>query len=426
MLTIQTLIDDLATGCKPKSGFRLGIEHEQFAFDLASGAPLAYEGMPGIRALLESFAAAHGWQPYLEDGHPIALSKKTPNGEKIFSLEPGGQVEFSGAPCATAAEAVAEMEDFYAKLAPVAAKLGIGLLRCGFHPRWTREDVHWMPKERYAIMRAYMPRVGAKGLDMMLRTCGSQLNVDFASEADMVRKFRVTLALQPAINALMANSCMAEGKDTGYASWRSAVWQDTDPARSGFLPFVFEKDFGFARYVDYALSVPMYFFRREGRHIGAAGLSFRDFMEGRLPGHEDETATLADWHDHLTTLFPAVRLKHYLELRGPDSTAPEMVAAMTAFWTGILYDDAALAEAARIAATWPGENYLRLQQACAKDGLDTAMDGLGPWTTLADFAGDMLHLAHGGLSRHEPGAQPLLAPFEARLGSAGAKNCVGL
>jgi glutamate--cysteine ligase len=417
MLTIQNLIDDLAAGCKPKSAFRLGIEHEQFAFNKANGASLSYEGDPGIRRLLESFAAKYGWTPYMEGDHPIALTKKTPNGAAVFSLEPGGQIEYSGPPLATVAEAVSDMNAFYRDLAPVLENLGIGVLRAGFHPRWRREDIHWMPKERYAIMRAYMPRRGGKGLDMMLRTCGSQLNVDFLDEADMVRKFRAALALQPAVNALMANSRLAEGHDTGYASWRGEVWRDTDPDRSGFVPFVFDKDFGFARYVEYALDVPMYFIRRGGHHIDVAGKSFRDFMAGRLPGHEGEIATMDDWRDHLTTLFPAVRLKRYLELRGPDSCEPELVAAMTAFWTGILYDETALAEAARIAAAWPRDAYLALQRAAPRGGLETKMEGPGPWSRLADFAADMLHLAQSGLSRREPEAQNLLDPFMARLRS---------
>jgi len=406
MLTIQTLIDDLAAGCKPKDQWRIGIEHEQFAFNKATGGALSYDGEPGIRKLLETFAAKYGWEKKLENGNPIALAKDN----ITVSLEPGGQVEYSGSPCINLVAAQAEMDAFYKGLTATADALGIGFLRVGFHPQWRREDINWMPKGRYKIMREYMPKKGGHGIDMMIRTTGAQVNLDFSSEQDMVKKYRVALALQPAVTALMANSNMKEGKDSGYLSYRSYCWTDTDPDRCGVPAFVFDENMSFARYVEYALDVPMYFIRRNDQYIDVSGKSFRAFMEGKLPGHEGEYPTLDDWRDHATTLFPEVRLKRYLELRGPDSTDPATVLAMAAFWAGILYNEEMLAQAYDLISEWPIAKHKRLRRDAPKLGLQSSVDER--WPTLAALAADALELAAQGLSETD---QMLLRPFHETL-----------
>lgn len=402
MLSYTDLVNDMASGCKPRGDFRIGIEYERFAYDISRGAALSYDGTPGIRQLLEIFAARHGWTAHSEDGHLIALQQ----GGATITLEPGGQVEFSGAPHITLADVIAEADAYLAAMDGVASSCGIGFMAEGFPPYWTRADIHWMPKGRYKIMRPYMERVGTMGVDMMGRTCGAQVNLDFASESDMVRKFRVTMALQPLMVALMAHSRMVEGVDSGYASYRAHIWDHTDAARSGFLPFVFEDGMGFARYVDYALDVPMYFVKRDGRYIDVAGQSFRAFMNGALPGFEGQYPALSDWHDHLTTLFPSVRLKKYLELRGPDSHEPAMVYAMAAFWTGLLYDDAALDEAAALVRDNPGLIDSAVRENVARRGLSTPLAGT-PWHDLCALAGDMVAIAEKGLQKEAD----LLLPF---------------
>lgn len=406
MLTVQTLIDDLAAGCKPKDNLRIGIELEQFAFNKSSGAPLPYEGAPGIRQLLEAIAAKGGWEIKRENGNPVALKKDG----IIVSLEPGGQFEYSGSPCVNLQAAKAEMDNFYQDVAAIADPLGIDFVPVGFHPQWKREDIHWMPKGRYKIMRDYMPKKGGHGIDMMLRTTGAQVNLDYESEQDMVRKYRVALGLQPIVTAIMANSHMKEGRDTGYASYRSHCWTDTDPDRCGVPAFVFGDDMSFARYVDYALSVPMIFIRRGDDYTNVAGQSFRAFMEGRLPGHEGEYATMDDWAEHLTTLYPEVRLKHYLELRGPDSNPPPMVCAMAAFWTGIFYNDTALGDAYSLIGDWPAAKHKRLRREVPQSGLQTSIDS--NWPDLAAFAADALNIAANGLSGDD---QLMLQPFHETL-----------
>jgi glutamate--cysteine ligase len=391
MLTYEDLITDMQSGCKPREAWRIGIEHEQFLFDTASGAPLPYEGQKSIKAVLEGLIKSNGWSPVHVNGHLIALKK---NGANI-TLEPGGQIELSGSPLATLEDVRREAEDYYAALKSVTASLGIGILAAGFHPEWRREDIHRMPKERYGIMAPYMEKVGQYGVDMMLRTCGVQINLDFSSEADMVKKYRVALGLQPVMTALLANSSRVEGKDSGYISFRSHVWTDTDPARTGVPRFVFEDGMGFSRYIDWALDVPMYFIIRDGHYINVAGQSFRDFMMGHLSGHKGVFPDLEDWHDHLTTLFPEVRLKTYLELRGMDSVDAPLVHAMTAFWTGILYHDAALDQAWDLIRDWPVDAHLRLRNEVPKEGLDAMLPGGGH---LRNMALETIQLARMGLN----------------------------
>ncbi|MFN7781560.1 MAG: glutamate--cysteine ligase [Lysobacterales bacterium] len=333
----QQLIEDLAAGNKPPEDWRIGTEHEKFGFRLSDLRPPTYEGPQGIRAVLEGLAQ-FGWTPVLEGGHLIALKK---DGASV-TLEPAGQLELSGAPLENLHQTCRETAGHLGELKIVSDRLGIGFFGMGFQPKWTREDMPWMPKGRYKIMREYMPKVGGLGLDMMTRTCTVQVNLDFASEADMVKKFRVSLALQPIATALFADSPFREGQPNGFLSYRSHIWTDTDPDRTGMLDFVFEDGFGFERYVDYLLDVPMYFVYREGRYIDAAGLSFRDFLRGELSVLPGEKPTLSDWGDHLTTAFPEVRLKRYLEMRGADGGPWSRLCALPALWTGLLYDDTAL------------------------------------------------------------------------------------
>ncbi|MEN1942105.1 glutamate--cysteine ligase [Luteimonas sp. MJ174] len=336
------LVAYLAAGGKPPADWRIGTEHEKFGFRLDDLRPPAYEGDRGIGVLLEGLTR-YGWERVEEHGKVVALLK---DGASV-TLEPAGQLELSGAPLETIHDTCREVGSHLFEVKAVADELRLGFLGMGFQPKWARADMSWMPKDRYKIMRAYMPRVGDLGLDMMTRTCTVQVNLDFASEADMVKKFRVSLALQPIATALFADSPFTEGKPNGYLSYRSHIWTDTDPDRTGMLDFVFEDGFGFERYVDYLLDVPMYFSYRDGadgikKYHDASGQSFRDFMEGRLPVLPGALPTMADWTDHMTTAFPEVRMKKFLEMRGADSGPWNRICALPAFWVGLLYDDASL------------------------------------------------------------------------------------
>lgn len=408
MLTYEDLVNDMAGGCKARTGWRIGIEHEQFVFLKENGLPLPYDGAPGIRQILERFRGDYGWTGEEKDGYLIELRR---DGASI-TLEPGGQVELSGAPHVTLSAMKAEAERYYSELRAIGDALGFGILARGFHPAWTRDDIHWMPKERYRIMGPYMASKSSHGVDMMIRTCGAQINLDFSSEEDMVKKYRVALGLQPVVTALMANSSEVEGRPSGYKSFRSFIWTETDPDRCGVPEFVFEEGMGFARYVDYALDVPMYFIIRNGHYVNVAGKSFRDFMKGELEGHEGEFPGLSDWRDHLTTLFPEVRLKTYLEFRGPDSARAELVYAMAAFWTGIFYDGAALDRAASLIAPLSAKDHVRIRNDVPKDGLATRVDAA---RDLKDLARDAMAIAADGLRRFEQDALRNLDAFKASL-----------
>ncbi len=390
ILGIQQLIDDLASGSKPPEAWRIGTEHEKFAFSLDGLAPLPYDGPCSIRAMLEGLTR-FGWEPVLEQGRVIALRQ----GGASITLEPGGQFELSGEPLDTLHQTCREVHQHLAQVKAVAGEIGAGFLGMGFQPKWRREEIPWMPKGRYGIMRDYMPRRGTLGLDMMLRTCTIQVNLDFESEQDMVDKFRVGLALQPVVTALFANSPFVDGQPSGFLSYRSHVWTDTDPDRCGILPFVFEPGFGFARYVDYMLDVPMYFVYRQGRYIDASGQSFRAFMEGRLPALPGERATMGDWADHLTTVFPEVRLKRYLEMRGADGGPWHRICALPAFWVGLLYDRTALEAALTMIRDWTGEDHVYLREAVPKQALATPFRG----RRILDLARELVTLSREGLTR---------------------------
>lgn len=386
--SVRQLAEHVAAGCKPREAWRIGTEHEKFGFrtgDLTS-PPYAPDG---IRAVLEGIADA-GWEPIPDEGNPIGLAGRGANGGASVSLEPGGQLELSGAPLTDLHATEAEMEAHFAAVHRAAGPLGLGFAPLGFHPLATREEMPWMPKSRYAIMRHYMPQVGSMGLDMMLRTCTVQVNLDYGSESDMVRKLRVALALQPLATALFANSPFREGQPSGFLSTRAHVWTDVDNQRSGMPDLMFEDGFGFERFVAWALDVPMYFVLRKGRYVDLAGRSFRDLMAG---GMEVGPATLGDFADHLTTIFTDVRLKRFLEMRGADAGSPAMMLALSAFWVGLLYDDAALAAADALVRRRPWAAYAALRPVVPAQGLDTPFAA----GTLRDLAREAVAIAEDGL-----------------------------
>ena len=393
-LTFEDLVAWFDEGSKPKSEWRVGAEHEKFVFRLGSHKPVPYAPTPpeqgGIKALLDGLTR-YGWAPVMEGENVIALER----GKANVSLEPGGQFELSGAPLETIHDICEETGQHLAEVKVVADELGIGFLGLGFHPTMRRDQAPIMPKGRYKIMREYMPKVGNLGLDMMFRTCTVQANLDFGSEADMVAKFRTSLALQPICTALFANSPFIEGKPSGFVSARANVWTDTDPDRTGMLDFVFRDGFGFETYAKYALAVPMYFAKRDGRYIDLAGRSFKDFMDGKLAELPGEKPTMKDWADHTTTIFPEVRLKQYLEMRGADSGPWSRLCALPALWMGIFYDSAALAQAWDLCKHWKIEDHERLRADVARLGLKAQIAG----RSVQDVAIDMLAIARGGLKR---------------------------
>jgi glutamate--cysteine ligase len=393
--TRDELVAWFEQGCKPKSQFRIGTEHEKFPFLIRGRRPVPYEGDRGIRALLEGMQHLLGWEPINEGNNIIGLADVTGGG--AISLEPGGQFELSGAPVETVHQTSAEVMAHLAQLREVARPLGIGFLGLGMTPDWTRADMPMMPKGRYRIMTAYMPKVGKYGLDMMYRTCTVQTNLDFSSEADMVKKLRVSLALQPVGTALFANSPFAEGKPNGFLSFRSEIWRDTDNQRAGTLPWTFEPGMGFERWVDYALDVPMYFVKRGDRYIDVAGQSFRDLMAGRLPGLPGERATVSDWVNHVSTIFPEVRLKRYLEMRGSDTGPWRRLPALPALWVGLLYDDASLDAAWEIVKDWTAAERQKLRDEVPKLGFAATIRG----RTVLDLAKECLTLAQAGLKRRD-------------------------
>ena len=385
------LVAYLESGRKPESRFRLGTEHEKFGYTLGDLRPLPYDGERGIRAILAALADDFDWDPVLEDGQPIALLDET--GASI-TLEPGGQLELSGALLDNIHQTCTEVNTHLKQVRSVSEPLGIAFLGMGFHPKWRREDMQWMPKARYRIMRAYMQKVGSLGQDMMTRTCTVQVNLDFSSEADMVHKFRSSLALQPVATALFANSPFTDGRPNGYVSYRSHVWEDTDPDRTGMLPFVFEDGMGFERYADYMLDVPMYFVYRDGAYIDASGQSFRDFLQGRLPALPGEKPTLKDWEDHLTTAFPEVRLKRYLEMRGADGGPWARLCALPALWAGLLYHQPSLDAAWELARDWTLEERIRLRAEVPRLGPRAEVRG----RSVRELALELIELARQGLT----------------------------
>ncbi|HEU0276996.1 MAG TPA: glutamate--cysteine ligase [Rhodanobacteraceae bacterium] len=385
---VSQLAEYLAAGAKPAANWKIGTEHEKFVFRTDDLKPPPYAGERGIGALLRGIAGC-GWAPVEEDGNVIALTRD----QASVTLEPAGQLELSGAPLETIHQTCGEIQDHLHCVKTAAEPLRLGCLGMGFQPKWRRDEMPWMPKERYRIMHRYMPKVGSLGLDMMTRTCTVQVNLDFGSEADMVKKFRVGLALQPVATALFADSPFTEGQPNGYQTYRSHIWTDTDRARTGMLDFVFDDGFGFERYTDYLLDVPMYFVHRNGHYIDCAGQSFRDFLAGRLPALPGQTPTLRDWSDHMTTAFPEVRLKQILEMRGADGGPWNRLCALPAFWVGLLYDGAALDAAWDLVKDFSLADHHALRDGVPRQALKLPFRG----GTVRDLARRALEIAGHGL-----------------------------
>ena len=390
-------------GCKPKSDWRIGTEHEKFGFLEEGHAPLPYDGPRSIKALMEGLRDRFNWQPVLEQDKLIGLSR---NGANI-SLEPGGQFELSGAPLASVHDVAAELQNHLDEVAAVTQGWGVGFLGLGAAPEWRHEDMPVMPKGRYRLMTDYMGRVGTHGTQMMYRTSTVQVNLDYSSEADMVQKLRVALALQPVATALFASSPFFEGQPNGHRSWRSRIWRGLDDSRTGMLPFAFEPGMGFQRYVDWVLDVPMYFVYRDGHYINALGQSFRDFLKGELPALPGEKPTLSDWADHMTTVFPEARVKKYIEMRGADCGDQAHIVALPAFWVGLMYDQTALD------AAW---DLVKGFDAATREGLRvaasvSALAGEAGGVRLIDLARAAVGLSHAGLAARGLGEERLLAPL---------------
>ncbi len=397
----EQLAEYLSDGCKPKEDWRIGTEHEKFGYCKDSLKPLPYAGERSVLAVLEGLRDRHGWAPIHEGDALIGLTKDGAN----VSLEPGGQLELSGAPLETIHQTCDEVNEHLKDVKAIADEVGVGFIGLGAAPVWTHEQMPVMPKGRYKLMTDYMDRVGTMGKTMMYRTCTVQVNLDFASEADMVQKMRVALALQPVATALFANSPFLEGKPNGHKSWRSRVWRDLDPARTGMLPFVFEDGFGFEAWVEYALDVPMYFVYRDGKYINALGQSFRDFLKGELPALPGEKPTLSDWADHLTTIFPEARVKKFIEMRGADGGPWRRLCALPALWVGLTYDQTALDAAWDLVKDWDAETREALRVAASEQGLQAEVGGL----RMHDLAREVLTIAETGLvARAKPGAGGLV------------------
>lgn len=388
--SLDQLAAPMAAGEKPREAWRIGTEHEKFVYVASDHHAPSYDEPGGIRDLLMNLTE-FGWEPIVEGGQVIAMK----GADGTVSLEPAGQLELSGAPLETLHQTCEETGRHLAQVKTIGDKLGLGYLGLGMWPDKTRDVLPIMPKGRYAIMLRHMPRVGSMGLDMMLRTCTIQVNLDYSSEADMVQKFRTSLALQPLATALFANSPFTEGTPNGYLSYRSHIWSDTDPHRTGMLPFVFEEGFGYERYVEYMLDVPMYFVFRDGKYIDAAGLSFRDFLKGELSVLPGELPRESDWIDHLSTAFPEVRLKSFLEMRGADGGPWSRICALPALWVGLLYDQGALDAAWDLVKDWDMEGRETLRASVPKLGLDAPLPGGGK---LRDIAGEVVNIARSGLA----------------------------
>lgn len=383
------LVGYFEDGLKPKDQWKIGTEHEKFGYCEDTLNPLPYTGERSIKALLEGIQDRYNWNPIFEGEHLIGLERDGAN----ISLEPGGQVELSGAPLDTIHQTCDEVNEHLREVHTVADEIGARFIGLGMAPHWTHDDMPLMPKGRYKLMDAYMGTVGETGTQMMRRTCTVQVNLDFATEADMVQKFRAALALQPVATALFANSPFMAGKLNGHKSWRARIWRHLDPARTGMLPFVFEDGMGFERYVEYALDVPMYFVYRDGKYINALGQSFRDFLKGELPAMPGEKPTLSDWADHLTTIFPEARIKKYMEMRGADGGPWRRLCALPAFWVGMLYDQSALDAASDLHKGWSPEFRDELRVAASVDGLQAEVDGV----KMMDLAQQCVDIAEAGL-----------------------------
>ena len=414
------LAEVMAAGCKPKDQWRIGTEHEKFGYLTDTLSPLPYDGPRSVLALMQGLRDRFGWTPILEQDHMIGLSR---NGANI-SLEPGGQFELSGAPFGRLHDNEVELDTHLAEVKAIAEPMGVRFLSVGAAPIWHHDQMPVMPKGRYRLMTDYMGRVGSHGTEMMYRTCTVQVNLDYASEADMVKKLRVALALQPVATALFASSPFFEGKLNGHKSWRSRIWRGLDDSRTGMLPFAFHDGMGFQAYVDWVLDVPMYFVHRDGHYINALGQSFRDFLNGRLPALPGEKPTLADWADHMTTVFPEARVKSYIEMRGADAGDRAHLGALPAFWVGLMYDQGALDAAWDLVKGFDAATREGLRVQASVKALQAESGGV----RLVDLARAAVALAHAGLVARGLGEEGLLAPLNESLarGQVQADRLLGL
>ncbi len=400
----RQLAEYLESGCKPKANWRIGTEHEKFGYCRETYQPVPYDGERSIVTILKRLQERHDWHPIFEQGYLIGLKK---DGATI-SLEPGGQIELSGAPLVSIHETCDEVNSHLAQIKDVAEQLAVGFIGLGAAPNWRQDQVPLVPKGRYALMDKYMQTVGSMGQAMMRRTCTVQVNLDYSSEADMVKKLRVALSLQPVATALFANSPFFEGKPIGYKSWRSRIWRDLDKARTGMLPFVFESGFGFEQWVEYALDVPMYFVYRDGTYIDALGQSFREFMQGRLPALPNELPTLDDWGNHLTTIFPEARIKKFIEMRGADGGPWRRLCALPALWVGLIYDEAALDSAYQLIKDWGPETHERLRVVASISGLQARSGKI----SMQELANEVVLIAENGLRARAKSGSDGLIPDE--------------
>ncbi|MDZ4094902.1 MAG: glutamate--cysteine ligase [Paracoccaceae bacterium] len=408
---MSELADWMAAGCKPKDKWRIGTEHEKFVFFTETLEPVPYEGKRSIRALLEGMAMMLGWEPIIDAGKIIGLVE--PTGHGAISLEPGGQFELSGAPLETVHQTAAELDTHLAEVADIAGPMGVGFMGIGAAPEWHHDQMPVMPKGRYRLMTDYMGHVGTHGTQMMYRTCTVQVNLDYASEADMVKKLRVAIALQPVATALFASSPFFEGKLNGHKSWRSRIWRGLDDSRTGMLPFAFEDGMGFQAYVDWVLDVPMYFVYRDGKYINALGQSFRAFLKGELPALPGEKPTFSDWADHMTTVFPEARVKKYIEMRGADAGNRAHLIALSAFWVGLMYDGAALDAAWDLVKGLDAPTRESLRVAASVSALQAEAGGV----KMIDLARAAVSLSHAGLAARGLGEEAHLAPLVESIGS---------
>ncbi|WP_332065409.1 glutamate--cysteine ligase [Bartonella sp. CB189] len=393
---LDSLVSYFQGGCKGKNDWRIGTEHEKIPFYKDGFHPVPYEGTKGIRALLEGMQEALKWEPVLDKGNIIGLVGSVDQG--AISLEPGGQFELSGAPLKTVGQTYNELMEHLALLNKISYPLGISFLGIGVSPKWTLAETPRMPKSRYQIMADYMPKVGSNGIDMMYRTSTTQVNLDFSSEADMRRKMQVSMKLQPLVTALFANSPFAEGRPNGFLSWRSEIWCNTDNQRCGILPFTFSEHFGFLDYVEWALDVPMYFVVRDSQYYDCTNITFRQFMNGALKGKvKNSVPNMGDWVNHLSTLFPEVRLKRFLEMRGADCGSWKHICALSAFWVGLLYDSEALDEAETLTKDWCLEEVLDLRESVSKEGLKASFRQ----TTILELARQAVSIAYKGLKNRK-------------------------
>lgn len=402
LTSVEQCIDWIREGERKPQGFLLGLEHEKFLYPTGGSAPVPYEGPSGVGALLDALTP-QGYTPFREapDRPVIALARD----KATISLEPGGQFELSGSPFQTAREAHAENLRHLREVRDTAAGLGLSLVTLGYRPTLTHRDIPWMPKSRYGAMREQLPIRGGRALDMMLMTCTGQVSLDWSDEADCVRKTVLSARVSPLLLALFANSPLQEGRPAGLMSVRSRVWDAVDPTRCGYLPSFFDGSFSYRAYVEWALAAPMLFLRRDGAYLDPA-MTFGDLLK---KGYQGSPATVSDWQDHLSTLFPEVRLKRVMEIRAADAVGGELTGALPALMRGLLYAPSALDEAEQLLPKLTYAEHQRFHREAQEKGLGGQLDR----APIAELARELVEIAHRGLLAIDPADAPLLEPLRA-------------